>query len=275
MGWFSSKQPLPLISPRLVCEFLLYMFNLGSSSSSLNSMRSAINFFTLNKFDLDNNIFIKRIFKYFYRERPLKCKYSSFSDVDKLLDFLKTWHPMTSLSLKQLTLKTIALIALSSSDRGQTLHLASTGSMEILPDKVIFVIRERVKNTRKTLKPTIINCPVSDVESLNVAAYVKYYIDVTNDFREEGGQLFISWASKSPVSKQSLARWLTQILSMAGIDTNTFKAHSFRGAGLTKAYQRGASLEQIVEAGNWSSSSTFKRFYFAPSIPSVGSLILQ
>ena len=201
MEWFNSRQPLPLISPRLICEFLLYKFNHGCSSSLLNSTRSAINFFTLNKFDLENNIFVKRIFKYFYRERPLKSKYSSFWDVDKLLDFLRSWHPITSLSLKQLTLKTIALIAISSSDRGQTLHLASTGSMEIHPDKVIFIVRERVKNTRKILKPTIITCPVSHDERVNVALYVKHYIEVTKDFRDEGGQLFISWASKRPVSK--------------------------------------------------------------------------
>ena len=167
-------------------------------------------------------------------------------------------------------------MALSSSDRGQTLHLASTHNMEIHSDRVLFIIREKVKNTRRILKPTIITCLSSDIEELDVASYVSHYIQRTNDFRDEKGQLFISWASKKAVVKQSLARWLSQVLTLAGIDCSVFKAHSFRGAGLTKAYQKGATIDQIVNAGNWANSSTFKHYYNAPSLDStVSSLILK
>ena len=182
---------------------------------------------------------------------------------------------MDSLSLKQLTLKTIALIALSSSDRGQTIHLASIKNMTTSKDKVQFVIRDIVKNTRKILKPTIITCISTDLEELNVALYVQYYIKTTSSYRNGEDQLFISWASKKPVCRQTLARWLTTVLGMAGINTETFKAHSYRGAGLSKAYQKGASLDQIVKAGNWSNSCIFKNYYHAPSYESsVGALIL-
>ena len=218
-----------------------------------------------------------RLFKYFYKERPLKARYSTFWPVEKLLNFLKTWHPIHSLSLRQLTLKTIALIALSSSDRGQTLHLASVNNMNVSSNKIEFVIRQKLKHTRKILRPTVITCVKSNIEELDVASHVSHYIDLTKEYRDDNGQLFLSWKTKKPVVKQSLARWLKLVLKLAGIDTNNYKAHSYRGAGLSKAYQRGASLQQIVAAGNWANATTFQRFYNAPppNETEIGNIILE
>ena len=226
--------------------------------------------------DLENNIFIKKLFKSFFRTNPLKPRYSTFWPVKKLLDYLRTLHPIDDLSLKSLTLKTIALIALTSSDRGQTLHLASLKNMEILPDKIQFVIRDRVKGTRKVLKPTIITCISSDITELDVALHVKEYLLRTKDLRGSEDQLFISWASKKGVTRQTLARWLKLVLHLAGIDTTIFSAHSYRGAGLSKAYQKGASIDQVVAAGNWANADIFHTYYNAPSYETpIGALILE
>ena len=101
-------------------------------------------------------------------------------------------------------------------------------------------------------------------------------IELTKDFREDDGKLFLSWATKKPVTRQSIARWLVHVLQLAGIDTATFKAHSYRGAGLSHAFQKGASIKQIVEAGNWANDSTFRMFYNAPSYDSaIGKIILN
>ena len=263
------------MSPHLICDYLYWKFKNNASTSSVNSIRSSINFFTLGLLDLENNIFMIRLFKYFYKERPLKPRYTTFWPVEKLLNFLKTWHPINDLSLKQVTLKTIALIALSSSDRGQTLHLANVKDMNVTPSKIEFVVRQKLKHTRNVLKPTIISCVKSNVEELDVSSYVAHYIELTKEFRGEEGALFLSWKTKKPVVKQSLARWLKLVLGMAGIDTANYKAHSYRGAGLSKAFQKGASLQQIVAAGNWKNASTFKNYYLAPSDESnIGNIIL-
>ena len=275
MLWIRKRKHIPNISPILVASYLLHRFKNGSSTSSINSIRSAINFFTLSVLDLENSLIIKKLFKYFYKQRPLCPRYTTFWPVEQLLNFLKSWFPLDSLSLKQLTLKTIALIALTSSDRGQTLHKATIHNMKVSSNKIEFVIRERVKNTRKILKPTIITCVSSAISELDVASHVSFYIEKTNEFRDEKGQLFLSWVTKKPVVRQSLARWLKQVLGLAGIDTSVYKSHSYRGAGLSHAFQKGASIDQIVSAGNWANSSTFKMYYNAPSHTSdVGNLIL-
>ena len=154
--------------------------------------------------------------------------------------------------------------------------MASIDNMSVSENKVEFIIRDRVKTTRRVLKPTVITCVVSDNEALNVANYVKMYIENTREFRKDNGKLFLSWATKKPVVKQSISRWLVEVLKLSGIDTTTYKAHSYRGAGLSHAYQKGASIQQIVDAGNWANDSTFKKFYNAPSYESaIGNIILD
>lgn len=60
----------------------------------------------------------------------------------------------------------------------------------------------------------------------------------------------------------------------AGIDTKVFGAHSARGAMASKAFSLGARLEDIMNAADWSSDSTFKRFYFKP-VSSIAALVVN
>ena len=104
--WLNSKQLGSELTPRIICEFLFDKFTEGYNSNTLNTMRSSINFFTANSLNLDDDIFIKRLFKYFYNVRPIQPKYKTFWPVSKLLEFLKTLFPLSDLNLKLLTLKT-------------------------------------------------------------------------------------------------------------------------------------------------------------------------
>ena len=273
--WLNSKKPRPHFSSVIICEYLLSKFNKNLSISTINSIRSAIGFFTLNALDLENDILSKRLFKHFYQIRPSQPKYSTFWPVSKVLDLLKAWHPPSSLTLRQLTLKTVSLMALSSSDRGQTLNLVSLDNLVVDSD-LKFVIKERIKTTRRVLRPTIVNCVTTDIEELNVKDYVLFYIEATKDFRPQSERkLFTSWKSYKNVTRPTLARWLKTVLQLAGIDPH-YGSHSYRGAGLSNAYFKGASIDQIIKAGNWSSVSTFKSFYCAPSSESsIGRIILN
>jgi len=133
-------------------------------------------------------------------------------------------------------------------------------------------------------KPKIVKCCSNELDSLNVSMYVKSYLRKTNKFREKlttegisnGNQFFLSWATKKPVTKQTIARWLKTSLELAGIDTNQFTGHSFRGAGLSAAQAKGANISQIVAHGDWKNVTTFKSHYSAPSQDSnIGRIILN
>ena len=236
----------------------------------------------MSKFNLGEDPIICRLFKYFYNARPQLKRYLTYWPVAKVLNFLSKWHPASSLSLKQLTLKTIALIALSSSDRGQTLDLLDINNVEIKDSGISFIVSKKLKHHRKSINPKSVNCVQSDIDSLNVSSYVTSYMEKTSALRQnENGKLspaklFLSWATKKEVSKRTISRWLTTVLALSGIDTNKFKAHSYRGAGLSAAYAKGVPIEKIIAHGNWKDAGTFRRHYSAPPEDTpVGRIILE
>ena len=165
--------------------------------------RSAISYFLCDFFKLSEDVFVKRLFRYFYVERPLKARYVTFWPVSKLLELLSSWHPLENLDLRKLTLKTVALISLTSSgsDRGQSVHLANVKNTVVKDDSIEFVIFDRIKTTRKILKPIIIKCVSSDIDELNVCKCVKEYLSRTNPHRNAEAntfQLFVSWKNFKP-----------------------------------------------------------------------------
>ena len=74
--------------------------------------------------------------------------------------------------------------------------------------------------------------------------------------------LFLSWIGKhEPVSSSTTARWLRTCLQEAGIDVNTFKAHSVRRAACSSAAWSGVTVADILNAADWSTETTFQQFY--------------
>ena len=64
------------------------------------------------------------------------------------------------------------------------------------------------------------------------------------------------------MTSKTLAHWMLNIMTAAGIDTSTYKSHSSRAAGAAEMNARGMSVFQIVEKGHWSHrASTFQKFY--------------
>ena len=68
---------------------------------------------------------IARLLKGMLHIRPPEPRYSFTWDGNVLLTFLESWFPLSVLELKQLTLKTVALVALVSAQRSQTLSALS------------------------------------------------------------------------------------------------------------------------------------------------------
>ena len=58
------------------------------------------------------------------------------------------------------------------------------------------------------------------------------------------------------------------MLTEAGIDTDLFKGHSVRTAAASAAHKAGASIKDILKAGNWRRESTFRKFYYKLPQPS-------
>lgn len=284
-SWFDDQRNPDGITIPLICDFLSYKFKDGLNVNTLNLLRSALSFFC-NTADMKigDNLYITRLFSSFSKLRPTKPKYITFWPVEKVLTLLSSWHPAQDLDLKLLTLKTLALIALTCSDRGQTIHAMNVEDVHIAENEVVFVIYKLMKTSKFHKSPHTVRCIKSDIPELDVCDYVLSYMNRTllyrakavNAGKDKPIQLFLSWKTKMPVSRPTLARWLKTVLKLSDINVSQYSAHSFRGSGLSAAFNRGAFLTQIMEAGNCTNTNTFKTFYNKEADNSpVGKIILR
>ena len=88
-------------------------------------------------------------FQSFHQQRPSFPRYLVTWDIGIFLKFLASWHPPSALSLKKLTLKTVVLIALTSSDRAQTIHALRVDRVTATPQGLDFVIFDPLKTSRR------------------------------------------------------------------------------------------------------------------------------
>lgn len=212
---------------------------------------------------------ISRLFRFFYKKRPNLPRYLVSWDVNVLLEFLMSWHPISSLSLERLTLKTVSLVAISSSDRGQTLEAMDIEHCHFSDEGILFPIYTLLKTSKINKPIKIVKCSKSTVESLDVCKYVSEYMVKTLKFRLKAiskgkakpCQLFLSPFTGKPVKRATLAKYIVKTMRLAGIDVSQFTAHSVRGLLPSLMSKQGCSINQIMSQGDWSNVRTFNQYY--------------
>ena len=250
----------------------------------MNVVRSGLSFFLSQLFDVGGDPRIKRLFRFFWKRRPVFPRYLVTWDVRVVLRFLAAWHPPASLSLKQLTLKTLALVAITSSDRAQTLESIDVEHSEITHLGIFFPIYSLLKCSKRNRPVRVVKCVRFETPSLDVSDYVVAYLQKTLRFRVRAvarglpkpRQLFLSYSTGKPLRRGSISGYILEVMSLAGIDVSCFKAHSARGGAPSYQASRGASPGKILAQGDWMNLGTFQWFYERFSDNSVeGKLIMQ
>ena len=269
--WFnfcSSRNEDPFHSnPQEIIEFLTVLFeNIGYSA--LSTAKAALGtFVTLqNGQTLSQNQLISKFMKGVFNKKPPTPRYSSTWDVKIVLDFLRSLSPLKKLTLRQLTLKTTMLIALTSSQRQQTIHMLDIQQMEITGDSVTFQIDTLLKHNRPGRIGTNLSFSAYDEDKkICVYTHIVEYLRRTKYCRGKETRLFVSF--KKPhhkVTRDTIARWLKTIMTQAGIDTTIYKPHSTRTASVSKAMSMDVPVQHILKHAGWASEKTFQRFYNKP-----------
>ena len=112
-----------------------------------------------------------------------------------LLDYLAKLGPPEKLSLKNLTLKVVMLMAFLSGQRRQTLRTLSIDYMQISSDKCVFFINSLLKTSRpgKHLACIEFQAYAPDA-SLCIVKHLQQYLKHTDILRGDVKQLFISYS---------------------------------------------------------------------------------
>lgn len=254
-----------------IMEYLTSLHRSGKAYSTVNLHRSMLSMTldSVGNVPLGQNPLIVKLLKGCYNENPPQPKYAKMWDPEVVLNFMQNSTATESLSLSDLTRKTVTLLALSTLMRASELAGIEKNSVVISSSEVTFTLSRPRKSQSSGPLKTFCLTAFSDKRVCPVHC-LGYYIFLTDFLRNDlnSQTLFIGLVDPhSPVSSNTIGRWIKEYLNLAEIDTSVFSAHSTRGSAASKAAESGQSISSILRSGGWSRESTFARFYKRSFVP--------
>ena len=272
-GWCVKRKIDPLSAP--LTDILLYLteyFNSGAAYRSVNVARSAIStsHAKLDGLPVGQNPLVIQLLKGMFNNRPPKPRYSHTWEVSSVTTYLASLGSNRSLSLKQLSWKLAMLFSLTCPERVSALTKLDLRQCHILPEGVEFMLSSPRKRGTADQLPKAFFARFPSNSKLCPVETLRCYLKATRTIRpaipsSKPDPLFISYVKPhKPISAPSLARWLRSLLKASGVNSDIFKAHSVRGASTTAAANSNVPLSEILKMADWSSPSTFQKFYYKP-----------
>lgn len=262
---FCSERKITPFKPLVnnVVEFLTLLHHRGLGYSAINTAKSAISSFVylLSNLQFGNHILIKQFMKGVFHLRPSLPKYNCTWSVDTVLKYLSTLYPLCSLSLKQLSMKLVMLIALTTGQRSQTLFFMDLNNIELCNVYVKIRIGDLLKQSSVKNHLDEIYIEAYPNKELCVVETLIQYVSLTNTLRGTTSKLFISYIKPyKAVGKSTISRWIKDTLTEAGIDMKIFSPHSTRGASTSAAAAR-VPIDTVLRTAGWKTDCVFRKFY--------------
>ncbi len=239
---------------KTVTDFLSDMFDRGTGYSAINTAKSAIsNFAMIDNKPIGEHRLVKRYMKGIFNLKPSLPKNNVTWDPQILLNHIKTFSPTESLKLKELTLKFVALLWLLSGQRGQAILLISIKNITVKDSYIKIRFGDILKTTRPGFhqKEVMIKAYEPD-RSLCIVTVAKCYLEKTKVIRGKEMQLFISYQQPhKAVSRETVSRWVSLVMSQAGLDMSIFSPYSLRAASSSRAMRAKVPINTILETAGW------------------------
>ena len=263
---FCLRRKVDCLQPnvRIVLDFLTTLYEDGLSYSVINTARCALSQIIIwQKYGtIGAHPLVIKFMKGVFNLRPPVPRYTETWDVGKLLNKFRDMTPTEMLSLKELTLKTVTLVAIVLAARAQTISLLNLNNMKRSNSLFVFMVgKADLKQSRPNYTPPLFKLEAYPDRDICVYTMLTEYIARTSTLRGEGMQLFISYSKPhAKVSAATIARWVKTMMAKADINVHTFKPHSLRATSTSKALGAGVSLPEILHTAGWSSQHTFAKF---------------
>lgn len=213
-----------------------------------------------------NHPLVNRFLRGVFNLRPSTPRYATTWDVKLVLQKIRLMEPLHSLTLKDLSLKMVMLMAMTQAARIQTLHLLLV-NMAFGEESVSVLLGGNIKQCRPKFNVrTIVFKAYPQDYRLCVVKAMKEYIERTERLRTESGnadgRLLISYIKPHRgVSKDMVARWLKTMLCKCGIDTKRYTAGSIRPVSVSKAKALDVPIATIMAKAGWTQEATFAKYY--------------
>ena len=280
--WCSERKSDPVSCPVSdILTFLAEQFSQGKEYRSINVLRSAISSAHCHIDDkpVGQHPLIVRLMKGVSISRPPQPRYQKTWNVSVVTAHLASLGCNKTMSIKQLSQKLCMLMALTCPERSSVMASLDITYMRHYPEGVKFshtIFRKRAHsgNLGESVYPKFTD------ESLCPVTCLSVYLERTKDWRaisKDKPRLFLSIKKPhKPVSSSTLSRWIKETIFQSGIKDFSFKGHSVRSASTSAARASGLSIDTIISMADWTNESTFKKFYYRPSLPvTYGTTVLS
>lgn len=216
-----------------------------------------------NHVPVGSNAIIIRFMKGVYNLRPSEPKYCKTWDVSNVLGYLRKLSPIKFISLKDLTLKLVMLIAIITASRVQSLHLLTLNGLEKNFHSYTIFFDGLLKQNRPSWSQNCIELFAYPPDRrLCVTFVLKEYLKQTAALRKDCKKLFIRYVKPhGQVSRDTISRWLKIVMTRGGIDVKKFSSHSVQSVAGSKASAKFVSVDTIFKVAGWSNAKTFAKFY--------------
>ena len=199
-------------------------------------------------------------------------------DLMKLLEYLRSsvFEPLSSSSLRDLTRKTLFLVALAIAKRVGELQAFSRVVSFSSTAAGLSYVPEYLAKTETAVRPLPRSFSVQSLEDfasggpedllLCPVRSLREYIKRTSRFVNRPRRLFVSPRCPSrAMSKNGISFLLPEVIVQSGASSEEVaapRAHSIRGIATSSAFFKNWSLSSVLEAASWKSNSVFTSFYF-------------
>ncbi|XP_071133050.1 uncharacterized protein [Mytilus edulis] len=276
-SWCGTREINPLNATlNQVADFLAYLFENGLQYRTIAGYRSMLSN-VLPQVDntaVGQHPYITRLIKGVFNSRPPTIKLLPEWDLQLVLNLLQKepFEPIENIDLKHLSFKTVFLISITTFRRCSDLQSlrVNHSCMRIQQKGITFIRCGLAKQDRQNHRNSKIVVPAfTDNKKLDPVTCLLQYLERAKKFRssldkDQQGKLFLSTCEPhKPVTSQTISKWIVQVIKLAYPDSSlkNIKAHSTRAIGPSWALYKGASINSILEAADWSSESTFGKFY--------------
>lgn len=239
----------------------------GLEYSAVNCARSPFSavLCTLDNVPFGQHHVVIRFMKGVFNLHPPRDRYSASWNVSDVLTWLRSLSPVRVISLKQSTLKLTMLLALVSAQKCQTLHLLDLANLS-KGKSFVFSFTEPLKHSKPGRPDPYLSLePYPPDRRLCVITVLKEYIERTRTLRGVETKLFLSYIRPHHrAAKSTISRWVRVALTLAGVDSSAYGAHSTRMASTSRAMARNVPVTQIMAVAGWSNTGTFAKFCHRP-----------
>ena len=288
--WCGEQSVNPLeCSYQKVADFFIHLFEVkGKAAGTIEGYKAAIvdTFKIFERDDISTNSTITCLIRSFHLDKSRPKKDIFKWSLSLVLDVLRSppFEPMSQISLANLTVKTIFLVALASGSRRSELHAITLFGSMLSRDKRSFVLRidpdflaktdrKRARKERTMIIPALpdddpIERALCPVRALN------FYLERTKPIRSSTGamKLFVAYKPgyRGDICALTIARWIKKAVKWSYeaahksgtlLHLHQIRAHEVRAFSASLAHLGDISSEKILRAANWKSHNTFTTFY--------------